>query len=78
MSTLYARIQAPHPLQLDTCHNGCAAHKCRCAFLQKLTINSASSEDTLLGADLNQVERTLGDTELSYFLPSRESGVNDM
>ena len=24
------------------------------------------------------VERKLGDTELSYFLPSRESGVNDM
>ena len=24
------------------------------------------------------VERTLGETEASYFLPSRESGVNDM
>jgi hypothetical protein len=24
------------------------------------------------------VERKLGDSELSYFLPSRESGVNDM
>jgi hypothetical protein len=26
----------------------------------------------------NSFERGLGDTELSYFLPSRESGVNDM
>lgn len=27
---------------------------------------------------LHQVERQLGETEVSYFLPSRESGVNDM
>ena len=26
----------------------------------------------------SHVERKLGDTEISYFLPSRESGVNDM
>lgn len=25
-----------------------------------------------------RIERSLGDTETSYFLPSRESGVNDM
>jgi len=25
-----------------------------------------------------QYERKMGDTELSYFLPSRQSGVNDM
>ena len=24
------------------------------------------------------IERKLGDTEVSYFLPSRENGVNDM
>lgn len=26
----------------------------------------------------SRLERRLGDTEASYFLPSRESGVNDM
>lgn len=27
---------------------------------------------------LRQIERKLGDTEASYYLPSRENGVNDM
>ncbi|KAJ7110066.1 hypothetical protein C8R44DRAFT_634837 [Mycena epipterygia] len=40
-------------------------------------IDSHSSEDTLVGAR-RPFERPLGDTEASYFLPSRESGVNDM
>ncbi|TFK77390.1 hypothetical protein BDN72DRAFT_40739 [Pluteus cervinus] len=31
-----------------------------------------------LDADSQRVERQLGNTETSYFLPSRESGVNDM
>ena len=29
-------------------------------------------------ADAVYLERKMGDTELSYFLPSRQSGVNDM
>ncbi|KAJ7293723.1 hypothetical protein C8J57DRAFT_35901 [Mycena rebaudengoi] len=38
---------------------------------------SSSSDDTLVAARL-PLERPLGDTELSYFLPSRGNGVNDM
>lgn len=36
----------------------------------------ASEDDT--DADALEIERPLGETELSYFLPSREDGVNDM
>lgn len=34
--------------------------------------------DTDASPSQARFERQLGDTELSYFLPSRESGVNDM
>lgn len=39
--------------------------------------DSYSSDDTLIDA-LRPLVRQLGETEVSYFLPSRESGVNDM
>ncbi|KAJ7170025.1 hypothetical protein C8R46DRAFT_1217636 [Mycena filopes] len=39
-------------------------------------VDSHSSDDTLV--DASRLERQLGETEVSYFLPSRESGVNDM
>lgn len=35
-------------------------------------VSSSSSAEALY------FERKMGDTELSYFLPSRQSGVNDM
>jgi len=38
----------------------------------------SSSQETLVDDSTDAFERALGDTELSYFLPSRESGVNDM
>ncbi|KAJ7492479.1 hypothetical protein FB451DRAFT_1336381 [Mycena latifolia] len=41
-------------------------------------IDSYSSDDTLIETCRRPLERSLGDTEVSYFLPSRESGVNDM
>lgn len=37
-----------------------------------------TSEETLVEHNGNRFERRLGDSELSYYLPSRESGVNDM
>jgi hypothetical protein len=40
------------------------------------TASPAPSENTLVGATI--YERQLGESELSYYLPSRESGVNDM
>ncbi|KAJ6604797.1 hypothetical protein DFH09DRAFT_322316 [Mycena vulgaris] len=40
--------------------------------------HSYSSDDTLVETCRRPLERPLGDTEVSYFLPSRESGVNDM
>ncbi|RDB28633.1 hypothetical protein Hypma_015825 [Hypsizygus marmoreus] len=63
-------------LQLDQCRNGCATEKCQCAIIGE-ALDSSSSEETLVPFD-DRVERAMGDTELSYFLPSRESGVNDM
>ena len=47
--------------------------------LQESTANVPSTQpfSTSLPTSLH-VERKLGDTEISYFLPSRESGVNDM
>ncbi|KAF9535684.1 hypothetical protein CPB83DRAFT_901373 [Crepidotus variabilis] len=46
--------------------------------VEKLSLyNPAHSENGSLEA-LRAVERQLGETEVSYFLPSRESGVNDM
>lgn len=41
-------------------------------------IDSSSSQETLVDVAANSFERGFGDTELSYFLPSRENGVNDM
>ncbi|KAJ7225260.1 hypothetical protein GGX14DRAFT_386181 [Mycena pura] len=38
----------------------------------------ATKIKTLLGTGGRHEERQLGETEVSYFLPSRESGVNDM
>ncbi|KAF5384779.1 hypothetical protein D9615_001268 [Tricholomella constricta] len=74
----WARPDVPLCLeQLDRCQNGCLAHKCQCATLD--LINSASSQETLVELDgINQIERKMGDTELSYYLPARENGVNDM
>lgn len=77
-----ARRSRPHvPLhlnQLDNCQNKCAARICQCSKLAG-AINSASSEETLVELDdTGRVERTMGDTELSYYLPARENGVNDM
>ena len=36
------------------------------------------SDNTLVDAGLHLYQRRLGDSELSYYLPSRENGVNDM
>ncbi|KAF9015657.1 hypothetical protein BDQ17DRAFT_1341427 [Cyathus striatus] len=47
-----------------------------CLDKDALVLNS-SSEETLINR-LDRVERLLGETETSYFLPSRQSGVNDM
>jgi hypothetical protein len=41
-------------------------------------IATSWSMDTLVNVDVRPYERSLGDTELSYYLPSRQSGVNDM
>lgn len=35
-------------------------------------------EPSSIPRSLCHFERTMGDTEASYFLPSRENGVNDM
>jgi hypothetical protein len=48
------------------------------AAVEHEAIDSSSSQETLVDIASNLFERGLGDTELSYFLPSRESGVNDM
>jgi hypothetical protein len=49
------------------------------AGLQNANLHDASSsEETLVDKGSPAVRRRLGDTEASYFLPSRESGVNDM
>ncbi|KAJ3511392.1 hypothetical protein NLJ89_g4124 [Agrocybe chaxingu] len=40
--------------------------------------SSSRGETVDEGLPSNHVERQLGETEVSYFLPSRESGVNDM
>ncbi|KAG5650740.1 hypothetical protein H0H81_011184 [Sphagnurus paluster] len=62
---------------LDQCRNGCALNKCQCAMLGLL--DSASSQETLVDQSYDhRIERRMGDTELSYFLPARENGVNDM
>ena len=42
------------------------------------TASPALSENTLVDANAHVYERRLGDSELSYYLPSRENGVNDM
>ncbi|CAA7265890.1 unnamed protein product [Cyclocybe aegerita] len=41
-------------------------------------LSSSNGETVDKGLSSNHVERQLGETEVSYFLPSRESGVNDM
>lgn len=42
-------------------------------------LNSAvTTEHQEYTGSAEHVERQLGDSELAYFLPSRESGVNDM
>ncbi|KAG6814136.1 hypothetical protein H0H92_002131 [Tricholoma furcatifolium] len=59
------------------CLKGCSAFKGR--YPIGSTLGSTSSQETLV--ELNhsiRTERKMGDTELSYYLPSRESGVNDM
>ncbi|KAG5647756.1 hypothetical protein DXG03_008479 [Asterophora parasitica] len=62
---------------LDSCRYGCAANKCHCAATGVL--NTASSQDTLVELDAStRIERRMGDTEASYYLPARENGVNDM
>lgn len=49
-------------------------------FLPNLLLLSSRTSTTATPPkpDPVRVERTMGDTEASYFLPSRESGVNDM
>jgi len=47
-------------------------------YTSSFSPKSSSSQETLLGSTGDRVERPMGDTEVSYFLPSRESGVNDM
>jgi hypothetical protein len=42
------------------------------------TSSTGAAEETSSKHLHTVVERTLGETEASYFLPSRESGVNDM
>ncbi|KAF9469852.1 hypothetical protein BDZ94DRAFT_35159 [Collybia nuda] len=76
MTTLYAHV--PHPPQIDAYWNDGTIHEHQHTSPIEVTVKTASSEGTLLGTGANQIERILGDTELSYFLPSRESGVNDM
>lgn len=44
----------------------------------KSAVEPSSSQETLVDAQVHRFERRLGDSELSYYLPSRESGVNDM
>jgi hypothetical protein len=51
---------------------------CAIVFEDGRTISPTLSEKTLVDANAYIYERQLGDSELSYYLPSRESGVNDM
>ncbi|KAF7311038.1 hypothetical protein HMN09_00647300 [Mycena chlorophos] len=41
-------------------------------------VDSQSSDDTVVDTTPRTFERQLGETETSYFLPSRNNGVNDM
>ena len=41
-------------------------------------LHSVSTNSQQVSSNHLHIERTLGETEASYFLPSRESGVNDM
>lgn len=61
----------PQRIQHDEFYKG---HPVRCPSLSKKKV---TQESPLATADY-RIERVMGDTELSYFLPSRESGVNDM
>jgi hypothetical protein len=63
-------------IQTDGRTDKCTPVKCQCASGE--CINSSSSQETLVDIAANSFERRLGDTEVSYFLPARESGVNDM
>ncbi|KAF5352707.1 hypothetical protein D9756_005938 [Leucocoprinus leucothites] len=69
--------------------NSPSSSPCLLSYLPDIAFNTLPREqvagiETMVNAlDLNNVdgtqsERTLGDTEASYYLPSRESGVNDM
>ena len=62
-------------LQIEASNGEGSPVKCLCTAAK--CIDSFSSQETLVDAS-HSFERVLGDTELSYFLPSRESGVNDM
>ncbi len=47
----------------------------------QFSFDSAQSNDEFTAACTSSTlryERKMGDTELSYFLPSRQTGVNDM
>ncbi|KAG6890003.1 hypothetical protein C0995_012963 [Termitomyces sp. Mi166 len=60
------------------CQVDCPAFNCRRPTLGS-TRNSVSSQETLVElTQSTRAERRMGDTELSYYLPARESGVNDM
>jgi DNA-binding FrmR family transcriptional regulator len=49
------------------------------APLHSISQQISSASEEISSKHLHTVvERTLGETEASYFLPSRESGVNDM
>jgi len=43
-----------------------------------ITDTMTLSTTTLVNTDIERYERPLGDSELSFYFPSRENGVNDM
>ncbi|KAG6817949.1 hypothetical protein H0H87_012417 [Tephrocybe sp. NHM501043] len=63
------------------CQMNCFASniKCRCSPGNAAVLSSTSSQETLVElSHIHRTERKMGDTELSYYLPARESGVNDI
>ena len=65
------------PIHLQTNVHADKVAPVKCQPIECAT-GESSSQETLVDVATNSFERSFGDTELSYFLPSRESGVNDM
>jgi len=65
-----ANIVLPQPQLNHELHRGTPKHK-------PLPIATSWSGDTLVD-NIGPFHRSLGDSELSYYLPSRQNGVNDM